>query len=313
MEQDLSRAAGGGSTEVFLSTLLLATVLVPMAPGSRSGSMPGEPGFAFHLDEFDGERFLVVFTSHERLAEHYAEPTRAVGMRFYELIRRWPDASWWFAVNPRSPIGAKLPGSQIMALASWATDAGLGSDQSAAGASLPRPASSASPASVAERAHPPTTMQKVLPPDQVDYLLERGYDRVAGFVYRAAELNHLRTPAELYAALGLGYAGSPHQAEAKEAFVLRWPAHRPSLYRIPYGGQNEQGLRAMDGWVIERPPFRGNGFAPGEGRDVIAEFKVDSTRLPHGAALWRIDADGTDRLVATYDADGQSWRRVGEP
>ena len=80
--------------------------------------------------------------------------------------------------------------------------------------------------------------------------------------------------------------------------MLRWPAHRPSLYRIPYGGQNEPAMRAMEGWVIERPPFRGNGFAPGESSDVIAEFKVDSVRLPHGAQLWRIDADGTERMVA---------------
>ena len=44
-------------------------------------------------------------------------------------------------------------------------------------------------------------------------------------------------------------------------------------------------MRAMEGWVIERPPFRGNGFAPGESSDVVAEFKVDSARLPHGAQL----------------------------
>jgi hypothetical protein len=157
-----------------------------------------------------------------------------------------------------------------------------------------------------------TVMQKTVPPDQVDYYLERGYDRVAGFVHRATEVEHLRTPGELFAALGLSYDSSPHQPDAKEAYVLRWPAYRPSLYRIPYGGQNEQALRAMDGWVIERPPFRGNGFAPGEGRDVIAEFKVDSVRLPHGAQLWRVDADGSERMVAIFDNDGPIWRRVGE-
>ena len=85
--------------------------------------------------------------------------------------------------------------------------------------------------------------------------------------------------------------------------MLRWPAYRPSLYRIPYGGQNEPAMRAMEGWVIERAPFRGNGFAPGEGSDVIAEFKVDSARLPHGAQLWRIGADGAEQVVATLDAD----------
>jgi hypothetical protein len=154
-------------------------------------------------------------------------------------------------------------------------------------------------------------MQKTLPPEQVDYYLDRGYDRVSGFVHRVEEVAHLRTPAELYSALGLSYAGSPFLADAKQAHVLRWAAYRPSLYRIPYGGQTDQALRAMEGWVIERAPFRGNGFAPGESRDVIAEFKVDSARLPHGAQLWRIDADGAEQLVAILDCDAMIWRRVG--
>jgi hypothetical protein len=94
--------------------------------------------------------------------------------------------------------------------------------------------------------------------------------------------------------------------------VLRWPVHRPGLYRIPYGGQSEHAMRAMQGWVIERAPFRGNGFAPGESGDVVAEFKVDSVRLPHGAQLWRLGADGTQRLVATLDADGPRWRPAEE-
>jgi len=69
----------------------------------------------------------------------------------------------------------------------------------------------------------------------------------------------------------------------------------------------------MEGWVIERPPFRGNGFAPSEGRDVIAEFKVDSVRLPHNSQVWRFDRDGHELLIAVLDADGPRWRQVGEP
>ena len=136
-------------------------------------------------------------------------------------------------------------------------------------------------------------MQKAIAPSQLAYYLERGYDRVSGFVHRAGELAHLTTPAELHDALGPGLPGSPFARDAEEAYVLRWPAYRPSLYRIPYGGQNEAAMRAMEGWVIERAPFRGNGFAPGESSDVVAEFKVDSARLPHGAQLWRIGAEGT--------------------
>jgi hypothetical protein len=308
VERELYDAADAGGTDRFLSTLLLATVLVPVAHHSRPGSAPGESGFAFRTEQMDGEQYLIVFTSRDRLSEHFAEPTRTVGVRFYELIRNWPDPAWSFAVNPGTPVGAKYPGPQVIALASWATEAGLGAEPEAAAEAEPVPA----PAPVNDEAQHATVMQKTIPPDQVDYYLERGYDRVAGFVHRATEVEHLRTPAELFAALGLTYDTSPHQPDAKEAYVLRWPAYRPSLYRIPYGGQNEQALKAMDGWVIERAPFRGNGFAPGEGRDVVAEFKVDSVRLPHGAQLWRFDADGNERMVAIFDNDGPTWRRVGE-
>jgi hypothetical protein len=308
VERELHDAAESGNTDRFLSTLLLATVLVPVAHHSRPGSAPGESGFAFRTEQMDGEQFLIVFTSRDRLSEHFEEPTRTVGVRFYELIRNWPDPAWSFAVNPGSPVGAKYPGPQVIALASWATEAGLGAEPEAPGEVDPVPA----PAPVNDEAQHATVMQKAIPPDQVDYYLERGYDRVAGFVHRATEVEHLRTPGELFGALGLTYDSSPHLPDAKEAYVLRWPAYRPSLYRIPYGGQNEQALKAMDGWVIERPPFRGNGFAPGEGRDVVAEFKVDSVRLPHGAQLWRLDADGNERMVAIFDNDGPTWRRVGE-
>ncbi|HET6532094.1 MAG TPA: SseB family protein [Actinoplanes sp.] len=308
VERDLLSAADDGSTDAFLSTLLLATVLVPVADSSRPGSSPGESGFAFRTEEIDGERFLVVFTSRDRLAEHYSEPARTVGVKFLELIRNWPDPAWSFAVNPGTPVGAKYPGPQVIALANWATEAGLGADREER-EEKPAPL----PQRVSDAAQHATVMQKTVPPEQVDYYLERGYDRVAGFVHRANEVEHLHTPGELFAALGLVHAGTSYTADAKEAYVLRWPAYRPSLYRIPYGGQSEQALRAMDGWVIERPPFRGNGFAPGEGRDVIAEFKVDSVRLPHGAQLWRMDADGNEKMVAVLDSDTPIWRKVGEP
>lgn len=312
VEQELQDAADTGNTDVFLSTLLLAQVLVPVASHSRPGSAPGESGFAFLPEEVDGERYLIVFTSKDRLSDHFGEPTRTVGVRFYELIRNWPDPAWSFAVNPGTPVGAKYPGAQIIALANWATEAGLGAEPAETPAAESQPAPVPAPEPASDEAQQATVMQKTIAAEQVDYYLDRGYDRVAGFVHRASEVEHLRTPAELFGALGLYYDSSPFQSDAKEAFVLRWPAYRPSLYRIPYGGQNEQALRAMDGWVIERPPFRGNGFAPGEGRDVIAEFKVDSVRLPHGAQLWSIDVDGNERMMAIFDADGPQWRRVGE-
>ncbi|MER7418772.1 SseB family protein [Micromonospora peucetia] len=314
VEENLLDAAGAGSTDTFLSTLLLARVLLPVAAESAPGSRPGEPGFVWRTEELDGETFVVVHTSPERLADHTDATVETIEVRFVQLIRCWPDECWSFAVNPGTPVGAKLPGEQIVGLANWAAEVGLGDD---AGTETEPPAAE-EPVSRPRYDPPapdparPTVMQKAVAPSQLAYYLERGYDRVSGFVHRAGELAHLTSPAELHDALGLGYPDSPFARDAGDIYVLRWPAHRPSLYRIPYGGQNEAAMRAMEGWVIERPPFRGNGFAPGESSDVVAEFKVDSARLPHGAQLWRIGADGTERVVAILDTDALRWRQVGE-
>ncbi|WP_433494777.1 SseB family protein [Micromonospora sp. CA-248089] len=310
VEEDLLAAAGSGSTDGFLTTLLLARVLLPVAPDSAAGSRPGDPGFVWHADRVDGERCVSVYTSPERLAEHTEGQVETVRVKFVQLIRRWPDVAWSFRVNPGSPVGATYPGEQVLALANWAAEVGLGDDPEPAAA--PQSAERQRPEAPTIAANRPVTMQKAIAASQLAYYLERGYDRVSGFVHRAGELAHLRTPAELYRALGLGHPGSPFSPDDEEIYLLRWPAYRPSLYRIPYGGPTETAMRAMEGWVIERPPFRGNGFAPGESSDVIAEFKVDSARLPHGAELWRVGADGDSKLVAVLDTDELLWRKAAE-
>lgn len=306
VEASLLKAAEEGSTDSFLSTLLLARVVLPLAEGARNNIQPGDPTFLWRTETIDDQMYVVVFTSAERLAEFFTGPVDSIEVKFVQLIKAWPGVSWSFAVNPNSPVGAKLPGAQIVALATWAADVGLGEDNSE------EPQAAPAPPRPSKDGLKHLVMQKAVPLNWVDFYLERGYDRVCGFVHRANEVAHLRTPAELRAALGLHYPGSPFGPDDETIYVLRWPAHRPSLYRIPYGGQNEAAMRAMEGWVIQRAPFRGNGFAPGESADVIAEFKVDSVRLPHGAELWRIRADATEELVALLDADVPKWRRVGD-
>jgi hypothetical protein len=312
-EEDLFTAARDGSTDSFLSTLLLARVLLPVSAVSGPGAKPGDDDFVWRTQERDDETYVVVFTSPGRLADHFAQPVETVDVKFVQLIRYWPDEAWSFAVNPGTPVGAKLPGAQIIALASWAAEVGLVGDADAGEAEERSTADEAAPGPTPESARQeparPTMMQKTVLPAHAAYYLDRGYDRVSGFVHRAQEVAHLSTPSKLRVALGLGYAGTPFASDMDEVYVLRWPAHQPSLYRIPYGGQTEAAMRAMEGWVIERPPFRGNGFAPGDSTDVVAEFKVDSLRLPHGAQLWRIAKDGSQQLVATLDSDGPTWRR----
>nr|WP_205863449.1 SseB family protein [Planosporangium thailandense] len=306
VESALLDAASEGSTDSFLSTLLLAKVLMPGPAGDPLAATD-----RWYTEEVDGQRYAVVFTSDERLREHLGDDSPASWVRFTQLISSWPGEGLWFAVNPGSPIQATLPGVQILTLATWAAGEGLTDER-------PEPeVPAAEPEPLHHSITPPPApgpvlMQKTISAQQVPYYLDRGYDRVSGFVHRASEVAHLRTPPELYNALGLGYSESRFSPDDAEVFVLRWAAYRGNLYRIPYGGQNEAAMQAMQGWVIERPPFRGNGFAPSESRDVIAEFKVDSVRLPHGAELWRLDSQGTETLVARFDADGPRWQRVDE-
>ncbi|GIH12424.1 SseB family protein [Rugosimonospora africana] len=304
VEANLLAAASDGQTDTFLSTLLLAKVLVPVPPGESTATAPGEPGFAWRREQIDGQPYVVVFTSPPRMEEHLGTDVDSTTVKFVQLIKAWPDESWSFSVNPGTPVGATLPGAQIRALAAWAAEVGLSDDPSVefdkvASTTTTRP----------ETQHT-VVMQKPIAPTQVAYFLERGYDRVSGFVHRASEAAHLTTPEQLYAALGLGYPGSPFKPSDDELYVLRWTAYRPNLYRIPYGGRDQAGMRAMQGWVIERPPFRGNGFAPSESSDVIAEFKVDSARLPHGAQMWRVSRDGGETLMALLDSGEPRWRRV---
>ena len=308
-EATLLEAASAGRTDSFLSTLLLATVLLPVAPGASADARPGDPGFRWPQQPIDDQPFVTAFTSRERLVERLGD-VASVPVRFMRLIRHWPQEAWTLTVNPATPIGAVLPGAQIRGLATWAADVGLDGDDTgpveAVLQPVPDPRGQESPA------QRPVVMQKPIPPTQVAYYLERGYDRVSGFVHRAAEVGHLSAPRRIVAALGLGYPGSPFSADDAELYVLSWAARCEGLYRLPYGGQSEAAMRAMEGWVIERAPFRGNGFAPSDSGDVIAEFKVDSVRLPHGAEIWRMTEDREPELVAMLDADVSRWIPVGK-
>ncbi|MFV2177428.1 TY-Chap domain-containing protein [Actinomadura sp. LOL_011] len=150
-------------------------------------------------------------------------------------------------------------------------------------------------------------MQKVVRSDHVQHYLEGGYDLVAGYVHRFEDVRGLGTPALLVRALGLVYEGSPFSPADEQVFVIRWAAVKPPLFRRPLGGIDEWSMGIVPGgWVIEKAPFPGSGYAPGEGPS-IPEFKIDSQRLPHGAELYRLDAQGTERLVAVFDADLRRW------
>ncbi|MEV4254124.1 SseB family protein, partial [Spirillospora sp. NPDC049652] len=156
----------------------------------------------------------------------------------------------------------------------------------------------------------PTIMQKVVPHAHVAWYLDQGYDRVGGFVHPTSDVAELLTPGQLYETLGLLYEESPFSPADDSVHVIRWPAYCPDLYRVPFGGSTEEDVASWGeaGWVVERPPFGGDGFAPGSAGS-IREYKVDSVRLPFGAEMYVLGRDGSERFVAMYDPDRLAWLR----
>jgi hypothetical protein len=311
--------------EMVVKVLLDTTVFLPVWSRTPPAvqTRPGDPSFPWSAVPVRGRPSVLAFTSFDWMKAAVGT-TGFVMPTFAELIGGWPEHDWSVSVNPGTPIEIALSGEQIRALA-----AGLvAKDISPAGivplqGEMPPPA--AAPVSydappVESRPEGPrgeqaetqpgpwAIMQKVVPHEQVAWHLEQAYDRVAGFVHRVQDVVDLNTPKLLYESLGLLRDGSSFSADDPEVHVIRWPAYRSGLYRIPFGGQSEEAVRAWgdSGWVVELPPFGGDGFAPGSAGSV-REYKIDSMRLPHGSEMYAIAGDGSERFVARYDADRLVW------
>src|SRR5439155_19502049 len=98
VERKLLAAITAGDTDTFLSTLLLAKVLLPV-PAGTVDFRPGMAGFPWQTEQIDGASFLVVFTSAERLRDRRPTAHDSVTVKFTELISSWPDENWSFAIN----------------------------------------------------------------------------------------------------------------------------------------------------------------------------------------------------------------------
>ncbi|TDC78361.1 hypothetical protein E1285_37540 [Actinomadura sp. 7K507] len=310
IDQELHEAAQSGDSDAFLRVLLNANVLVPIPGDAPLEMTPVQREFRWDAALRTGSA-VQVFTSLVRLREVLPE-SRFVYADFRELIGVWPREDWTMLLNPGTRIGASLRGDQVLALSEWALRVGL--VQGRQEVPLPPPRREAAPQmppdDVDDRVLSPSIMQKVVPHVHVAWYLEQGYDRVGGFVHSTGDVAELQTPIQLYETLGLLYEGSSFSPGDEGVYVIRWPAYCPDLYRIPFGGRNEEDLAAWGeaGWVIERPPFLGSGFAPGSAGS-IREYKVDSVRLPYGAEMYYLGRDRSERFIAMYDPDRLAWLR----
>jgi hypothetical protein len=325
--------------EMVVKVLLDTTVFLPVWSRTPPAvqTRPADPSFPWSAVPVRGHPSVLAFTSFDWMKAAVGT-TAFVMPTFAELLSAWPEQDWSVSVNPGTPIEVALSGEQIrgMALPRATEDVPppvvespvvespvvespvvespvLGSpvvESSVVGSDAAETTVRETPDEDAAAVPPGpwAIMQKVVRHDHVAWYLEQAYDRVGGFVHRVQDVVDLNTPKLIYESLGLIREGMPFGLDDAEVHVIRWPAYRSGLYRIPFGGQSEEALRSWgdSGWVLEMPPFNGDGFAPGSSGS-IREYKVDSMRVPHGSEMYVIGADASERFVARYDADQLSW------
>ncbi|MFC5181672.1 SseB family protein [Actinomadura harenae] len=318
-ERALAVARERGDQEGYLDLLARATLYLP-----TPGAADGDGGRHFATAQFGGGTFVLAFTSPEAMdrslrgqAVHHQTSTVS------DLVRDWPHPDWRLAVNPGLPSASYLDTNTLpktpVPTAPIAAPGGAvrppdPSDRHVAGRSraaaapappqvtrLERLPQATRPDAVSQVTRPDAIpqvtrpepvpapvvvmMQKVLRPEHVTHYLDGGYDLVAGYVHRLQDVAELTRPERLVQALGLESPGAPFEAGMDAVHVIRWPALKSTLFRSPPSGEEQ----APSG-------------AP------VAEFKVDSQRLPHGAEMHRLAREGRPTLVAVYDADLRRWR-----
>ncbi|MEE6281253.1 hypothetical protein [Georgenia sunbinii] len=151
-----------------------------------------------------------------------------------------------------------------------------------------------------------TLMQKAVTPQMSAAYLERGFDRVGGFVVRTPDVEHATTPAAVFEAHGLGFPGSPHRPDANHVDVLRFPATPQLRFENAVGGIDEESRARTGGTFIDRPPFTGTGFVA-TAEAVVPLYWLAHSRVPAGSQLVRLGADGTSRVLAEHVDVGHGW------
>ncbi len=163
--------------------------------------------------------------------------------------------------------------------------------------------------------------QKVLLPGEAEALMDGQISTLRGLVHPLHQVSELTTPAELYAALGLGFpvqgrSGADTLAFSRDADsveVLRFAGLRMDDLITPVEADVTLPADTVPLPLVRHHarPWTGTGEAPGStSTEPIDEHEVlgyAAVPLPHLAEIWRLHADGSAEHVSTYNARNASW------
>lgn len=97
----------------FLRILAEGDVLLPQLE-----PVDPEEGMKLPFIEQEGTRYVLVFSSQERLTESGIEVQDTVTMNGGQLGASWPDEELWLAINPGSEQSVAVPPDAVRALPS---------------------------------------------------------------------------------------------------------------------------------------------------------------------------------------------------
>ncbi|MGO1173195.1 MAG: hypothetical protein ACTMKU_02690 [Actinomycetaceae bacterium] len=150
-------------------------------------------------------------------------------------------------------------------------------------------------------------LQKAVTPAMAKVYLEKGLDRVGGFVVPAAEVATLTSTRELFELHGLGFHATPF-APDQPIDILHVPSS-PTWQLVPAtGGRTEAERAKVKGNFLDHPPFDGSGFSQvGDVRAPLAWLEHD--RLTVGARLWRfLPGQAEPEHLGTYHGPAYGWQ-----
>ena len=280
-EEHLLEAVTTGDVASARTLLHESELALPLTAAAFSGQEPP----TWPTVSAAGRTWITAYTSMESMrigTDNAVEHARISSL--LELAAGWPDHGWALLINPGLPIQVSLEAAHVARLAAPT----LLEDREA------------------EPAARTPLMQKLLRRSDIAETLELGVTRVSGYCHQAMDVAHIATPAVLVEALGRTDEVAELMTDEGSVNLLRWPAVGVELYRNAFGGTDEASRAAVDGWLIEEPPFVGLGFAPNADQ-VIREYKVDGVGLPHGAEIIELTDAGTPYRRAVLDVDLGQW------
>ena len=149
-------------------------------------------------------------------------------------------------------------------------------------------------------------LQKAVTPQLSNAYLTAGWDRVSGFVVEAATVAFATTPAQLFDVHALGFPGSPFSPDDPFVDVIRFPARATMRLESAIGGVDQKTRALTGGPFVDRPPFKGTGFAPVAGH-IVPVWWMRHTRVVPNTQLVRVFADGTEKLLAVFPNIADGW------